>query len=152
VVSASLSVARPEETPTNQEVNVELDAQRNRIETAEAMEHASRLADAGNLDGGREIFKAMKRKIAESASASHALSANLSAECEQLETQYRSMSAYRDVGSKMSKMGYRSHCVQRSNHMNADAYRSGASAKAKMKSSWMASIKSSGPAGDSDSD
>merc|ERR1711924_20838 len=49
----------------------------------------------------------------------------------QLETQYRSMSAYRDVGSKMSKMGYRSHCVQRSNHMNADAYRSGASAKAK---------------------
>jgi hypothetical protein len=63
VVEATLEVARPEATPADQPVNAALDAQRNRIETAEAMETASRMADAGDIAGGRSMLLAMKRKV-----------------------------------------------------------------------------------------
>jgi len=152
-VHATLQLARPLATPVDQPINTELDAQRNRIETAEAMETATLMADAGDLEGGRAIFRACKAKIAESASSSHQLSQNLVNECEQLEANYRTLSAYHSVGGKMSKMHAMSHCHQRSVHTNAGAYLSGAKRKASMKAKWMSSLQSTAHGGSgSDSD
>ena len=49
-VSAEIKVSRPIETPIDQPKNVKLDEQRNRLAAADAMENASRLADAGELE------------------------------------------------------------------------------------------------------
>jgi len=153
VVEATLTLARPEATPADQPVNAALDAQRNRIETAEAMEAASRMADAGDIAGGRNVLLAMKRKVVESSSAQEALSANLVYEIDSIEAEYQSSARYRSVGSKMSKMQARSHGVQRATHANVGTYSGGGARKAALKASWMSSIKSSAQGGnDSDSD
>jgi len=150
-VAAELTVVRPLATPTDQRVNTALDAQRNRLETAAAMEEAARLADAGRLDAGRQVLEAQKARVASSVSAEHALSTNLSAQTDELVANYRSVSAYRSVGSKMSKMNARSNQVQRAVHTSApDHYAAGAKRKAAMKSAWFASSSLAGNGSDSD--
>jgi len=153
VVEATLEVARPEATPADQPVNAALDAQRNRIETAEAMETASRMADAGDIAGGRSMLLAMKRKVAASESAQEVLCTNLMSEIDSIEAEYQDAARYRSVGSKMSKMQARSHGMQRATHANVGTYSAGGAKKAALKAHWMSSIKSSSNVGgDSDSD
>lgn len=152
VVEARLRVERPAVTPPEQPANLKLDAQRNRIHMAEQMEAATRLADEGDLAGGRERLAACRRYVAGSASAmgGDVLSANLLSQCAELEETYQTTARYRSVGSKMSKMQARSHMVQRGTHMNVDSYVSGAKRKAALKSSWMSSIASGSVESDSD--
>jgi len=153
-----LALRRPTTTPADQPANTALDAQRNRIEAAVAMEEASRLADSGNLAAGRHRLAAMKRKIQDSPSNQCPLSLALVGEAEQLEVTYQTADLYRTVGSKFSKMQAASHLRQRATHSNPQTYKSGASRKAELKANWMASISSSSsrPAAaaghDSDSD
>lgn len=148
-ISVTLSVARPETTPAEQPVNTALDAQRNRIEAAEAMEMASRLADNGDIDGGRQMLEACRAKVACSASNNESLSANLVLEMDDLAVNYRSLSSYRMKGSKLSKMQARSHGMQRAMHTNVNSYAAGAKRKAAMKASWSSSLAAHN---DSDSD
>ena len=154
VVEVTLEVARPVETPAGQAVNLQLDAQRNRIEAAEAMEKATRMADAGDVEGGRATLAACRDAIAHtpSAEADYALSHDLVGEIAGLEEQYQSASRYRSVGSKMSKMSSASHQRQRAVHSNAGIYAGGAKHKKAMKMQWMSSISSSGFGTGSDSD
>lgn len=153
-VHATLEVSRPEVAPTDQQVNLSIDAQRNRIETAEALEKATRLADAGDLDGGRRTLRDARRNIADSASADQKLSADLVREYEIIEQQFETTQAYRSAGSKASKMQIMSHSRQRAVHTNAHAYMAGAERKAALKSAWMSSMKGklAGSAADCDSD
>lgn len=152
VCEATLAVARPEAAPSEQRPNTALDEQRNRIEAAEAMEAASKMADGGQVDGGRAMLAACRKRIAASSSQAAPLSLNLMQQCEELEAQYTSQAQYRAVGSKMSKMHAVSHARQRANHMqSADTYTSGASRKAAMKREWMSSL-GRGSAGGDDSD
>lgn len=148
-VSATLELARPLATPADQPVNQALDAQRNRIQMAESIEEAARLADMGNLAAGRQMLHAAQRRVATSDSAGCALSSNLVAESEALVANYSSEMQYRSVGSKMSKMSAMSHGRQRANHMqSADMYAGGSKRKASMKAKWMSSLAGD----DSDSD
>jgi Mg-chelatase subunit ChlD len=137
-VEVQLKIARPEATPADQPVNMALDTQRNRIFAAEAMEQASNLADRGNLDGGREMLRAVRDRMAQSASAQIGtpLSMNLVKEVDELYTQYESSQRYRSVGSKMSKMQAVAHSRQRATHSNAEAYAGGAKRKMAMKAAW----------------
>ena len=153
VAEAVLEIGRPATTPADQPFNEALDAQRNRILVAEAIEDAARLADAGELVAGRQRLEACRTLVAESGSADNALSYNLQTEVATLSSNYRTVSQYRSVGSKMSKMSATSHQRQRANHSQVDMYGGGAKRKAAMKASWLSSISSSGAGGnDSDSD
>lgn len=145
-VEVIMEIARPAVTPTDQPFNAQLDAQRNRIEAANAMEEASRMADAGDVEGGRRMLQACRAAIAASGSADHTLSYNLKSGIDELEAHYRSASGYRSYGAKMSKMHASSMQRQRANHMQSeDLFTAGASKKRALKMSWMASIASSGP-------
>jgi len=139
-VEVSLGLARPRDTPTSQTPNRAIDEQRNRIQAADAMEEACVLADRGDLEGGRQKLMAVRKRIADSASATSQLSSACAKEMDELEVQYRSMSQYRSVGSKMSKMHASSHYRQRAVHSNADVYSGGAKRKAAMKASWMGTL------------
>ena len=151
-VAVSLAVARPASEPAEQPVNTALDEQRNRIMVAEAMEEATRLADAGNVAAGRAELERIHRVVALSPSGGTDLSNMLKAQCVELQGHYADASNYRMVGSKMSRMHARSHQVQRSTHMSPEAYTSGAKRKAALKSSWASSFKSGINENDSDSD
>ena len=112
---------------------------------------ASRSASAGTAFD--RIVEACRTLVAESGSADNALSYNLQTEVATLSSNYRTVSQYRSVGSKMSKMSATSHQRQRANHSQVDMYGGGAKRKAAMKASWLSSISSSGAGGnDSDSD
>lgn len=139
-VTATLALARPQTTPANQPINTALDAQRNRIETAQAMEQATALADSGDVLGGRQMLRDVRRRVAESASATDYLSLNLQSECQALEANFESTAQYRAVGSKMSKMSAMSHARQRATHLNVDSYGGGGKRKAALKASWLASM------------
>merc|ERR1719482_1625343 len=113
------------------------------------MEHASQLADQGDLAGGRAVLMRAKGKVQSSSSAQHTLSRNLCDEMGELETHFQSEVEYRSVGSKMSKMHAMSHSRQRAVHTNVGTYVSGAKRKAALKASWMSSI-AAGEGSDSD--
>ena len=84
-ITASLRIARPEVTPPDQPVNTSLDEQRNRIEAAEAMEEASRMADAGDLAGGRNRLALARQHIFSSATSGEAFSASLMSQVAEVE-------------------------------------------------------------------
>jgi len=136
VVNSTLELARPTSTPTSQPVNLALDEQRNRIYTAEAMEKASQMADAGDVSGGRSVLAACRMEVASTSSAEQKLSSHLVREMDMMERHFESAAAYRSVGSKMSKMHAMSHARQRAVHTNADAYSSAACNKKSLKASW----------------
>jgi len=136
-VDATASVARPATTPASQPENIPLDIQRNRCDAAEAMDAASRLADQGDVEGGRALLQAARRRIVESQSAATPFVTSLVDELDTLLVQYVNQSQYREVGSKMSKMAHYSHARQRGVHMQSEVmYAAGAKGKAKMKRSW----------------
>ena len=153
-ITASLRIARPEVTPPDQPVNTSLDEQRNRIEAAEAMEEASRMADAGDLAGGRNRLALARQHIFSSATSGEAFSASLMSQVAEVEDTFSSEVQYRSVGSKMAKMQSLSHQRQRANHSNVGDYGAGAKRKAAMKAAWgLSSIGSfAGKGNDSDSD
>lgn len=148
-VEALLGIARPASTPASQPVNTALDAQRNRIRMAEEMEAASRMADAGDVAGGRARLQAMRAMAQASASCETSLVSALVSQCAELEEVYESETRYRSVGSKMSKMQVMSHSRQRATHANVGSYAAGAKRKAALKASWMSSM---GGGNGSDSD
>lgn len=141
-------------TPSDQPVNTSLDEQRNRIEAAEAMEEASRMADAGDLAGGRNRLALARQHIFSSATSGEAFSASLMSQVAEVEDTFSSEVQYRSVGSKMAKMQSLSHQRQRANHSNVGDYGAGAKRKAAMKAAWgLSSIGSfAGKGNDSDSD
>jgi hypothetical protein len=136
VVNATLELERPTSTPANQPVNLALDAQRNRMDSIEAMEEATRMADAGDVAGGRSVLTACKTRVEQTHSANRALSVGLVREMGMLEQHFESATAYRSVGSKMSRMSVTSHGRQRAVHSNPGMYSSAASHKSSLKKSW----------------
>merc|ERR1711907_251397 len=114
------------------------------------MEHASRLADAGDVAGGRRVLLASHKDIMSSISHETPLSRNLASDMQECALNFESADQYRSVGSKFTKMRARGHTMQRSDYGNASMYKSAASRKANLKASWGMSL--SGVASGSDSD
>merc|ERR1712093_104521 len=105
-------------------------------------EAASRMADNGDLAGGRARLVLARERIVASASSNHTLSANLMSQVAEIETTFTNEVQYRSVGSKMAKMQSLSHQRQRATHFDADSYAAGAKRKAAMKASWgLSSVK-----------
>jgi len=134
--TAELIIARPATTPADQPVHHRLDEQRNRMRAAEAMEMAARLADDGDLEGGRALLADTWTMVNRSASAATPLSTGLTAEMMQLADAYEDMPRYRSLGQKMSKMSAACHYQQRSNHVSAGMYSAGAKGKDSLKQKW----------------
>ena len=150
-VDVVLSIGRPPETPPNQGTNAALELQRIRIDAAEAMENASRLADAGDLAAGRMVLSLTRERVANSMAHASSLGTAIVQEMDELSVQYRSIQQYRSVGSKMSKSAAMSHACQRASHSTPEEAYAGARAKKKaMKMAWTASMASSAMDEDSD--
>lgn len=126
VYSACLAIARPATAAIERPVNPDLDVHRNRINAAEAMEGASQLADAGNLQGGRELLQNTLASIRASHSANSPLSQSLIEDLARCEVGFRNRLEYREFGSRMSKMSARSNMQQRSTHNTGGSYRGSA--------------------------
>ena len=120
-------------------------------DAAEAMENASRLADAGDLAAGRMVLSLTRERVANSMAHASSLGTAIVQEMDELSVQYRSIQQYRSVGSKMSKSAAMSHACQRASHSTPEEAYAGARAKKKaMKMAWTASMASSAMDEDSD--
>lgn len=133
-VKTTLSIGRPLETPPDQAINEALEAQRMRIEAAEVMEEASRLADEGNFDAGRAKLKRTQEMV--SLHPDSSVGSAIARDLEQLMVAYDSGPAvYRSLATTASM----AHKLQRSNHsMPQGVYGGGSAAKAKMQEAWQA--------------
>jgi len=134
-VRATVEIARPLTTPSDQPVNTALQDQRCRIDVANAMNAATSLADGGDVGGGREVLRRMRESL-EGEPQTRMLEM-LSHELEGLERRYADAECYRSAGAKMSKMAAMSHMAQRSTHANAEMYSAGQARKRAMKTAWM---------------
>jgi len=149
---AVLEVARPEATPADQPTNMAIEVQKMRLMAAEAMENASSLADAGNIEAGRQALVSMRDTLGASPAAPTELGRALTAEMAGLTMQYSTEHVYRSVGSKATKMSSLSHYRQRANHSCEGAYSGAVRSKVAMKASWSSAKPMEGMEGDSDSD
>lgn len=136
--TSDLRIARPVVPPANQTPNLKLDEQRNRIHAAEAMENATRLADGGDLDGGRALLEAARKMVGQSDSHATPLSMGIEAQMMALSDDYQDSARYRSVGSKMSKMRGMALSVQRTTHDAASEgmFAGAAKRKSAMKAAW----------------
>lgn len=136
--TSNLRITRPVAPPATQTPNLKLDEQRNRIRAAEAMENATRLADRGDLDGGRALLEAARKMVGQSDSHNTPLSLGIEAQMVALSDDYQDSARYRSVGSKMSKMRGMALSVQRTTHDAASEgmFAGAAKRKTAMKAAW----------------
>jgi len=141
---ASLLLARPAVPPAADATNIKLDEQRNRMEAAEAIEKATKLADQGDRDGGKALLMAAFTKLGVSTSSHTSTSRALQADLQRLALDYEDARTYTISGSKRSKASALSHRQQRdatswdmSSPTPSDlTYRSGKGGKARMSATW----------------
>jgi uncharacterized protein YegL len=108
------SLSRPIKLEGSNKPNVDLDKQRNRIETSGALEKARTLADSGKLEEARNILKTMISKLKESISGNEEFTKNLMTDLEALMTKLESKKIYNDEGSKWMHNFEQSNKAQRS--------------------------------------
>eukprot|EP00307_Rebecca_sp_RCC1486_P002641 CAMPEP_0119412232 /NCGR_PEP_ID=MMETSP1335-20130426/4735_1 /TAXON_ID=259385 /ORGANISM="Chrysoculter rhomboideus, Strain RCC1486" /LENGTH=506 /DNA_ID=CAMNT_0007436953 /DNA_START=62 /DNA_END=1582 /DNA_ORIENTATION=+ len=140
-VDTTLALARPKEAPTTQEPNEALEVQRHRVHTAEALDRASKMADAGELEAGRALLNQIKKEVACSpvaASKEHSKTCEqLVLELETISEKYESRAAYESEGRFNSKMACQTHMVQRSAMGSGAVYEK--KSKLRMKEAWRTS-------------
>ena len=88
----------PRTAATDDTVNKDVDAQRNRLTAAEAMESAVRSADKGDLVSARRVLENAVTKIANSASAGDTFCVRLVADLRACLPTLRHNSAYQSAG------------------------------------------------------
>ena len=137
-VEAELVLARPAAPAAGAVANLKLDEQRNRMETAEAIEKATALADKGDCEGGKALLAAAVAKLGSSASSRSKTSRALQADLERLALDYDDERTYHTSGSKRSKAVAMSHYQQRDTPSSYDggSYRAGKKGKGGMAASW----------------
>ena len=137
-VEAELALARPATPPAGAVPNLKLDEQRNRMETAEAIENATALADKGDREGGKALLAAAAAKLGASASSRSETSRALHADLERLALDYDDAHTYHTSGSKRSKGAALSHRQQRdtSSSYRGGSYKAGKASKGGMAACW----------------
>jgi hypothetical protein len=73
VDASALKLLRPARSDGSPAINVDVNAQRNRVLTTDALQTAATLADSGNLEGARESLRGAITTIGASPSAKHPL-------------------------------------------------------------------------------
>jgi uncharacterized protein YegL len=99
-MSVEGKIKRPLKIEGSNKPNVNLDKQRNRIETGNALDGAKALADAGKLEEAQNLLKTMISKLKESISAKEEFTINLVLDLEALMGKLESKSMYQNEGSK----------------------------------------------------
>jgi len=121
-ITSSITVERPEVEPEVQALQMRIQEQRTRIRVAEAMESASRFADAGQIQQGREVLQDARQYVELLTREDSVLLKDLARDCDDVLLGYEDAVTYRRVGAKRSKMASMSHQQQRSNHTSAQSY------------------------------
>jgi len=114
--SSVLEIARTADAATDSAINVEVDAQLNRLLVAEAIKAASGHADLGQLKDGAALLDDALAKLAASPSATSEMSRTLIEDVRSLRVGYEDSVSYSEWGSKRSRMSSSSHSYQRSTH------------------------------------
>eukprot|EP01080_Neovahlkampfia_damariscottae_P004194 gene4194-7504_t len=113
---------RPSKIEGSNKPNVELDKQRNRIETGDALENATKLADCGKLEEAREILKSMISKLKESISSNEEFTKSLILDLNKLLTKLENKTVYMNEGSKW--MNNYSHAQKNQRATNVELFSS----------------------------
>eukprot|EP01080_Neovahlkampfia_damariscottae_P011042 gene11042-3748_t len=93
-------IKRPEKLESPNEINIELDKQRNRVEVTIAMDKAKKAADENKLSEARRILHTMINSIKKSASYEDKLSKGLEADLKYLLESLVDSSSYSSFGQK----------------------------------------------------
>ena len=113
---------RPKKIEGSNKPNVELDKQRNRIETGDALDIATKLADSSKLTEARDVLKSMISKLNESVSGKEEFTKSLILDLNQLLTKLENQTIYQNEGSKW--MNNYSHAQKNQRATNAGLFSS----------------------------
>jgi len=109
-----LTIIRNDKTPTDQKVPLELDMQRNRLETVKAIERAKKIADEGNLEKAKEEIKKTLSIVQNSVSNNEGYTAHLVSELIDAEEGMKDNQEYEKSGKKKMGWGMQAHQQERS--------------------------------------
>eukprot|EP00731_Ephydatia_muelleri_P001001 Em0001g1001a len=118
IVSSELIVNRSDANPGDPDTN--MDQQRNRITTANALKQAQALANAGNLDGARSLLNETIVQIEKSVSSQSNLSKALVIDLKKTLTSLQSHEEYHSYGQQYLCSKAQSHFQQRSNSVDEE--------------------------------
>lgn len=132
--SVAMHVERPPSLSGGEvRINIDVDAQMNRVRVAAAMKEATRLADDGDLAAAREELRRAQEVLAAGVSKDHPLVVALIEQCATQRANYATKQQYCSVGRKASVAMAESHDLQRSCTLTPGIYRGAASKKAAVK-------------------
>lgn len=108
-------ISRPETTAGKQDVSIEVDRQRNRLNAASAIAEARAAAERGNLSAATSVLEDCRRKLSESVAArgGDRLCVGLVAELREMKERMASRRVYESSGRAYVLSGLSSHSWQR---------------------------------------
>jgi len=118
-VQVVAKIARPTQAPKDQKPNSELDKQRNRVETANALQRGREMADRGEYEQAQSVLKEAKSKIESCYSHNDEYNIQLQNDLDQVMSGMESRSAYMSWGSKVINSVWSENHHQRSNKPNS---------------------------------
>ena len=130
-----LKVWRPEKTPEDQKVNLELDAAINRLRIAESMKKAAELADAGDLLAGTQVMRDAVAQAQRTPSSGMPLMQEMFSDVAALEEKYKDAASYRSLGAGATKSAAVAWHSQKSSTHAAGIYRGSSKGKARKEAS-----------------
>jgi Mg-chelatase subunit ChlD len=114
-LEAHAVVNRPSAIPTNRQVSLALDKQRNRVETANTLKQSRELADSGKLQDAQHLLQNLQAKMEKSPSAQDSLVLSLQNDVKEVIRGMNNRDTYFSMGSKVVNSHWASHQQQRSN-------------------------------------
>jgi hypothetical protein len=111
--SGVIKMSRPETTPKDQKIDVELDKQRNRLETAQAIKEAKEIADRGELETAKKKLATAMGKIKASETANDSYSSNLVSDLEEAVSGMSNQTEYISKGQKKMAWKSQAHELER---------------------------------------
>ena len=130
-----LPVWRPEKTPEDQKVNLELDAAVNRLRIAESMKKAAELADAGDLEGGTQMMRDAVAHAQRTPSSGMPMMQEMFDNVAALEENFKDATSYRSLGAGATKSAAVAWHAQKSSTHAAGYYRGSSKGKARKEAS-----------------
>eukprot|EP00117_Sycon_ciliatum_P047578 scpid14127/ scgid33975/ len=131
VKEALLKVRRVKELPADRSPNPDVDQHRNRITSAQVIEHASALANQGDLGGARHMLVQQQQVIRSSASNACQVTTELDRDMDRVAENLTSASRWEHGGKHLSSNIGQKHMAQRSNDTTESGYTNRMKAKKK---------------------
>nr|XP_043618092.1 E3 ubiquitin-protein ligase WAV3-like [Erigeron canadensis] len=115
LVSENATIKRPESVGEENVVSIKVDKQRNRLQSAEAMEQARKAAEENDLKRAVSILENVRKVLSESVSAKSGdpLCMALDSELKEMQDRMASRRTYEDSGRPFMLSGVNTHGLQR---------------------------------------